>query len=84
MQQAATKAQTERDQLVEQLADLRKRTAEEIHRTHEKGQQRETDASHARKEARTAGELEAAKAQVVDLRAIIKDLSSAAKRSPKS
>ncbi|CAH2902195.1 MAG: KfrA protein [uncultured Paraburkholderia sp.] len=82
-QRAATKAEAERDKLAEQLADVRKRTADEIHRALEKVQQRETETAQARNEARAAGEqlartlgeLDAAKAQVVDLRAIIKDLS---------
>jgi chromosome segregation ATPase len=90
-QRAATKAEAERDKLSEQLADVRKRTADEIHRALEKVQQREAEAAQARKEARaageqlarTSGELDAAKAQVVDLRTIIKDLSPT-KRTPKA
>lgn len=90
-ERAATKAEAERDKLAEQLGDVRKRTADEIHRALEKVQQREAEAAQARKEAKTAGEqlartsgeLDAAKAQVVDLRAIIKDLSPT-KRTPKA
>ncbi|EKS72220.1 hypothetical protein BURK_006346 [Burkholderia sp. SJ98] len=90
-QRAATKAEAERDKLAEQLDDVRKHTAGEIHRALEKVQQREAEAAQARKEARaageqlarTSGELDAAKAQVVDLRAIIKDLSPT-KRAPKA
>ncbi len=89
-QRAVTRAETERDKLVEQLSDVRKRSADELHRALEKVQQREAEAVQARKEARaageqlarTSGEFHAAKAQVGDLRAIIKDLSSA-KRTPK-
>lgn len=90
-QRAVTRAEAERDKLTEQLSDVRKRTADEIHRALEKVQQREAEAVQARKEARaageqlarTSGELDAAKAQLADLRAIIKDLSST-KRTPKA
>ncbi|ABO60495.1 DNA-binding protein (plasmid) [Burkholderia vietnamiensis] len=90
-QRAVTRAEAERDKLTEQLSDVRKRTADEIHRALEKVQQREAEAVQARKEARaageqlarTSGELDAAKAQLADLRTIIKDLSST-KRTPKA
>ena len=90
-QRAVSRAEAERDKLTDQSRDVRKRTADEIHRALERVQHREAEAVQARKEARavgeqlarTSGELDAAKTQLADLRAIIKDLL-ATKRIPKA